>query len=51
MSEGSGGIQSTATPSDGSSMPEGSEGIQSTASSIETRKDNYFVEKFKTRPR
>ena len=49
--EGPVGIQSTATPSDGSSNYEGPAGIQSTASSSETRNDNYFVQKFKTRPR
>ena len=51
MYEGPVGIQSTATPSDGSFASEGSAGKQSTATSIETRNDNYFVQKLKTRPR
>ena len=42
---------STAAPSDGSSMYEGPAGKQSTATPSETRNDNYFVQKFKTRPR
>ena len=55
MSEGPTGIQSTATPGDGSSMSEGSEGIQSIAPAIASGMkiifENYFVQKFKTRPR
>ena len=54
-SEGPGGIQSTATPSDGSSISEGPGGIQSIAPSIAAGMKiifkNYFVQKFKTRPR
>ena len=52
MSEGPVGIQSKATPSDGSSMSESPVGIQSTATPIEeTIDDNYFVQKFHTKPR
>ena len=41
-------IQSTATPSEGSSLYERPVGIQSTSTSSD---DNYFHQKFKTRPR
>ena len=47
-------IQSTATPSDGSSNYEGLVGIKSTATpsdGVTTIDDNYFHQKFKTRPR
>ena len=47
-------IQSTATPSEVSSLFERPEGIQSTATSsdrVTTIDDNYFDQKFKTRPR
>ena len=44
---------STAAPSDGSSMSEDPSVIQSTTSSdrVTTIDDNYFVKKYKTRPR
>ena len=48
------GIQSTATPSEGSSLSERPVEIQSTSTSsdrVTTIDDNYFHQKFKTRPR
>ena len=54
MYEGPVGIQSTATPSEGSSLSERPVEIQSTSTSsdrVTTIDDNYFVQKFKTRPR
>ena len=54
LSERPVGIQSTATPSEGSSLSERPVGIQSTSTSsdrVTTIDDNYFVQKFKTRPR
>ena len=54
LSEGQVGIQSTATPGEGSSLFERPVGIQSTATpsdGVTTIDDNYFHQKFKTRPR
>ena len=54
MSERPVGMQSTATPSEGSSLSERPVEIQSTATpsdGVTTIDDNYFHQKFKTRPR